>query len=73
MVALVKSEANETIHEEGKSKKLKYHYQVNTNIIIGKLKESMILVLLEEKADIRQEMYRRIMKEIIKNKTPIRP
>jgi hypothetical protein len=73
MVALVKSEANVTIHEEDKSKKLKYQYQVNTNIIIGKLKESMILVLLEEKADIRQEMFRRIMKEIIKNKTPIRP
>jgi hypothetical protein len=73
MVALVKSEANETIHEKDKSKKLKYQYQVNINIIIGKLKDCMILVLLEERAAIRQEMFKRTMKEIIKNKTPIRP
>ncbi|WP_153738766.1 IS4 family transposase [Aquibacillus halophilus] len=73
MVALVKNEANKVINEKDKKKNLKHHYQINTNILIGKLKESMIILLLEERAAVRQKIFNKVMKEIIKNKTPIRP
>lgn len=73
MVSLIKNEANETISQNDKGKKLKYTYKVNTNIIIGKLKESMVRLLLEESPRKRKAMFTRMMVEIIKNKTPIRP
>ncbi len=38
MAALAKREANEAIEERDNGKELKYDYQVNTNILIGKLK-----------------------------------
>lgn len=73
MVSLLQNEANVIICEEDKQKNLKHTYQVNTNIVIGKLKEYMILILLEDRATVRQKLFERVMKEIIKNKTPIRP
>uniref|UniRef100_UPI001CFC6994 transposase n=1 Tax=Metabacillus litoralis TaxID=152268 RepID=UPI001CFC6994 len=72
MVALLKNEANEVIDQQDKEKKLKYKYKVNTNIIIGKLKDSMILLLLEKRSDVRKAMFHTMMNEMIKNKTPIR-
>lgn len=72
MVSLVKNEANEAIQINDAQKNLKHKYQVNTNILIGKMKESMILLLLEENATLRRSLFKRLVKEIIKNKTPIR-
>jgi len=73
MVALVKNEANEKIAENNEDKDLKYEYEVNTNILIGKLKDSMVLMLLEDDSKKRNSMYHRIMQEISKNMVPIRP
>ncbi|WP_019415550.1 IS4 family transposase [Paenisporosarcina sp. TG20] len=73
MAALLKHEANENIAQKNKGKKLKYDYQVNTNILIGKLKNSLILMLLEGHPKKREAIFHRIMKEISRNKVPIRP
>ncbi|MHB8127342.1 MAG: IS4 family transposase [Desulfitobacteriaceae bacterium] len=73
MVALVKNEANEIIAENNKDKNLKYQYKVNTNILIGKLKDSMVLMLLNDNSEERQSMFHRIMQKIVKNMVPIRP
>ncbi len=54
-------------------KDLKYEYKVNTNILIGKLKDSLVLMLLEDNPDKRSAMLYRIMEEISKNMVPIRP
>ena len=70
MVSLVKNEANEAIQENDAKKNLKHKYQVNTNILIGKLKDSMILLLLEENLILRRSLFKRLVKEVIKNKTP---
>ena len=48
MVALAKNEANEKIAKNNEDKNLKYEYKVNTNVLIGKLKDSMVLMLLED-------------------------
>lgn len=72
MVSLLKNEANEVIRKNDEGKRLKYKYKANTAIIIGKLKESLIHLFLVGR-ELRQFMVQKIMKEIIKNKTPIRP
>ena len=61
MVALAKNEANEKIAEANQDKDLKYKYKVNTNILIGKLKDSLVLMLLEDDPDKRSAMLHRII------------
>ena len=73
MVALAKNEANEEIKEADQDKNLKYEYKVNTNILIGKLKDSLVLMLLEDDPEKRNAMFHAIMDEISQNKVPIRP
>jgi hypothetical protein len=73
MIALAKNEANEAIEQKNQDKNLKYEYQVNTNILIGKLKDSMVLMLLENNLEKRKTMFHQIMKEISRNIQPIRP
>ena len=45
MAALVKNEANEIIAQNNEDKNLKFEYKVNTNILIGNLKDSMVIML----------------------------
>lgn len=73
MVALAKMDANEIIAEENKDKNLKYEYKVNTNILIGKLKNSLVSMLLEERPRKRSKILNKIMKELAHNIIPIRP
>jgi len=73
MVTLAKNEANEKIAQNTQDKSLKYEYKVNTNILIGKLKDSLVLMLLEDDSAKRSEMFNRTMLEISKNMVPIRP
>jgi hypothetical protein len=73
MVSLAKMDANLIIEEENKDKELKYEYKVNTNILIGKLKNSLVLMLLEKSTRKRSKVLKKIMKEISRNVIPIRP
>ena len=73
MVALAKKDANRIIEEENKDKNLKYEYKVNTNILIGKLKDSLIMMLLEKKPRKRKKILNQITDEIARNTIPIRP
>jgi hypothetical protein len=73
MVALAKNEANEKIAQNNQDKSLKYEYKVNTNILIGTLKDSLVLMLLEDDSKKRNAMFHRVMQEITKNMVPIRP
>lgn len=73
MAALVKNEANEIIAQNNEDKNLKYKYKVNTNILIGKLKDSMVIMLLEDDSEKRNELFQSIMQKIVKNMIPIRP
>jgi hypothetical protein len=73
MVALAKMDANAIINEKNKDKNLKYEYKVNTNILIGKLKNSLVSMLLEKSSRKRSKLLKKIMKEISRNIIPIRP
>lgn len=73
MASIAKAEANQKIVENNKGKNLKYEYKVNTNILIGKLKNSLVLMLLEENEKKRSKMLTKIIREISRNVIPIRP
>ncbi len=73
MAALAKNEANKKVALENQDKDLKYDYKVNVNILIGKFKDSMVLMLLEDNPDKRAAMFLLIMDEISKNVVPTRP
>lgn len=73
MVSLAKMDANVIIAEENKDKNLKHEYKVNTNILIGKLKNSLVSMLLEESPRKRSNILKKVMKEIAHNIIPIRP
>ncbi|MDW7650472.1 MAG: transposase [Bacillota bacterium] len=73
MAALAKNEANEKVAQNREGKTLKYEYKVNINMLIGKLKDSMVLMLLEDNPEKRKAMLRKIMEEISQNVVPIRP
>lgn len=73
MVSLAKADANASIEENHKGTTLKYEYKVNTNILIGKLRESFIVILLEKNTRKRSKMLNKLMKELAKNVVPIRP
>jgi hypothetical protein len=73
MVALAKADANAVIEENHKGKIFKHEYKVNTNILIGKLRESFIVILLEKNTRKRSKMLDKLMKELAQNIVPIRP
>jgi len=73
MVSLAKMDANAIIYEENKDKNLNYEYKVNTNILIGKLKNSLVSMLLEQSPRKRSKVLKQIMREISRNIIPIRP
>jgi len=73
MAALAKNEANEEISQRNKNKGLKYEYKVNVNVLIGKLKDRLVLMLLEDDPDERQKQYLELMQEISSNVVPVRP
>jgi hypothetical protein len=41
--SFIKQEADEMIAKEQKGKELKYEYMVNNNLLIGKLKNNLII------------------------------
>lgn len=71
MVSLAKMEAEEKLAETEKT--TKYAYKVNVNILIGKLKDNLVLMMLEEDPEKRTKMFQQTMKEIVRNIVPIRP
>lgn len=73
MAALARNEANEKVAQNSKGKTLKYDYKVNINMLIGKLKDSLVLMLLEDNPEKRKVMLHEIMEQISKNVVPIRP
>jgi IS4 transposase len=73
MAAIAKAEANQEVEQLNESKDLKYEYKVNTNILIGKLKDNFVMALLQDNIEERKKMVNKIMLELQKNTIPIRP
>jgi hypothetical protein len=73
MVALAKKDANQVIKEDCKNKNLKFEYKVNTNVLIGKLKDTLITMIITRNPWKRSKILKSIQGEIERNIIPIRP
>ena len=72
MVAIAKRDAESIIQKESNDKILKYEYKVNTNILIGKLKDNLITLIASDSKWKRSRMLLSIQLEIKRNIVPIR-
>lgn len=73
MASLAKQEADKIIAKEQIGTELKYEYTVNNNLLIGSLKNDLICLILEDSPRRRKKLYKRILNEIVRARTPIRP
>ncbi|WP_252232280.1 IS4 family transposase [Clostridium sp. ZBS15] len=73
MVSLAKKDAERSMAEKYTDKNLKYEYKINTNILIGKLKDTLITLIAMNNPWKRSRMLKFIQEEIERNVIPIRP
>lgn len=73
MASLIQQEADEIISNDQQHKNLKYDYAANRNILIGKLKDNFIKIILERNPKKRRKMYKNLLNEIQRNRSPKRP
>lgn len=72
MAAIFKHDAEEQLKQKNKDKNLKYEYKINNNILFGKLKNHLVLLLLEENEEKKLGLYKDFIEQIQKNVIPIR-
>jgi hypothetical protein len=74
MVSFAKLKTDEEIDAVKEDKEdLKHKYVTNINVMIGKMKDKLILIMLESNPEKRQRMFAELCKGIAKNKVPVRP
>ena len=67
LLAFAKLETDKRITENDRLKENKHQYQANTNILIGKLKDNLILMLLCDDPIKRHQMFEAIIERVAKN------
>lgn len=72
IASIFEQEADEELKEENIKKSLKYEYKINKNILVGKLKNSIIAMLLENDDDKKELLYSKFIEEIKRNVVPIK-
>jgi hypothetical protein len=72
IASIFEQEAEEELREKNQSKKLKYEeYRINKNILVGKLKNRLIEMILEEDAEKKDVLYNRFLGELQRNVVPV--
>jgi len=73
MAAFAKMESDSIIMKQDSSKSLKYKRKTNQQVLIGILKDKLILMLLCNNKKKREKMFQSIMRQVVRYKTDIRP
>jgi hypothetical protein len=73
MATFAKYVTDAEIQKDNADKNLDYEYKTNINILIGKLKDNLILAILEPDPKKRDCAMQKVLAEIVRNRTPIRP
>ena len=73
MATFAKYVTDAEIQKDNADKNLDYEYKTNVNILIGKLKDNLVLAMLEPNSKKRDRALKKVLAEIAKNRTPIRP
>ncbi|KUO77324.1 MAG: hypothetical protein APF77_19480 [Clostridia bacterium BRH_c25] len=71
IASIFEQEAEDELKEDNKKKNLKYEYKINKNILVGKLKNSLIEMILEENDNNRGLLYDKFLHEIKRNVVPV--
>jgi hypothetical protein len=73
MIELARKDSDEIAKVERENKETKYEYRTNLNILIGSLKDKLIMMYLEESPRKRNKIYKEIMQKVSRSSIPIRP
>jgi len=71
MSASIKAESTELIREKNADKELKHDYVTNENVLIGKLKDKLIMILLNDNADERAILLNKLIEQISRYRTAV--
>ena len=71
--ASIKAEADEEIKEATAGKELKHEYMANENILIGKLKDKLIMIMLNDNAEHRSLLLDKLISQVSRYRTAIVP
>lgn len=72
MIELARQESDEIIELNNKEKNLKHEYKTNLNILVGSLKDKLVMMMLEKSIRKRNKMFKKIMEQASQNAIPIR-
>ncbi|MEX1029768.1 MAG: hypothetical protein WDZ91_06945 [Paenibacillaceae bacterium] len=72
MASLIEQDAQEEMQEKNANKNLKFEeYKINHNILVGKLKNRLVEILLEEDNAKKVAMYDKLILELTRNIVPV--
>lgn len=72
MIELARKQSDVIISTKQKNKGLKHNYKTNLNVLIGNLKDKLILMMLEKSKTKRSKIFDSIMDTVSKSAIPIR-
>jgi hypothetical protein len=72
MIELARKQSDDVICNKQAEKTLKHSHKTNLNILIGTLKDKLILMMLEKSESKRNKMFDKIMETVSKSSVPIR-
>ena len=73
IASISEQEEEESLREKNSKEDLKHEYKINKNILVGKLKNTLIEMLLEEDDEKKAKIYERFVEEIKRNVVPVIP
>jgi len=73
LVSAIKAETDEIISADIKDKNLKYEYKTNENLLIGKLRNKLILIILNDNSKEREILLDKLVLQISSYKVPVVP
>lgn len=71
MASIFEQEAQVELKQQHAEKNLKHEYKINKNILVGKLKNNLIQMLIEEEEEKKSAMYNQFIAEIKRNIVPV--
>lgn len=71
IASLFEQEAQEELNTQNSQKALKHEYKINKNILVGKMKNNLIEILLEDDEEIKSVLYERFISELKRNVVPV--
>lgn len=73
VVSAIKAETDGIISSKTKDSSLKYEYKTNENILIGKLRNKLILIILNDDPKQREVLLEKLISQIALHKVPVVP